>query len=63
MGWKSMSDLKRIEVLCEVLVGRRTVAAEAAVLAISERQAYRLLARYEAGSGAELISQGTWPAV
>ena len=57
MGWISMSerDLKRIEVLSEVVSGRRTVAAGAAVLAISERQAYRLLARYEAGGGAELI--------
>ena len=57
MGWIRMSErgLKRIEVLSEVLRGRRTVAAGAAVLAISERQAYRLLARYEAGGGAELI--------
>jgi transposase len=57
MGWMSLSerDLKRIEILSEVLVGRRTVAAAAAVLAISERQAYRLLARYEDGGGAELI--------
>ena len=31
------------------------MAAGADVLAISERQAYRLLARYEAGGGAELI--------
>ena len=51
----SERDLKRIEVLSEVLAGRRTVVAGAAVLAISERQAYRLLARYEAGGGAELI--------
>jgi hypothetical protein len=43
MGWTPMSecDMKRIEVLSEVLAGRRTVAAGAAVLAISERQAYR----------------------
>jgi len=51
----SERDMKRIEVLSEVLAGRRTVAAGAAVLAISERQAYRLLARYEDGCGAELI--------
>ena len=38
-----------------MLAGRRTVAAGAAVLAMSERQAYRPLARYEAGGGAELI--------
>jgi hypothetical protein len=48
MGWISMSerDLRRIEVLSEVRAGRRTVAAAAAVLAVSERQAYRLLAKY-----------------
>lgn len=39
----SERDLKRIEVLSEVLAGRRTVATGAAVLAISECQAYRLL--------------------
>ena len=51
MAWISMSerDLRRIEVLSDVRAGRRTVAAAAAVLAVSERQAYRLLARYEAG--------------
>ena len=49
MGWISMSerDLRRIEVLSDVRAGRRTVAAAAAVLAVSERQTYRLLARYE----------------
>lgn len=55
MGWIRMSkrDLQRIEVLSEVLAGRRTVAAAASVLEVSERQAYRLLARYqeEGGSG------------
>jgi hypothetical protein len=53
MGWISTSerDLKRIEVLSDVLTRRRTVAAAAAVLAVSERQAYRLLARYDGGSG------------
>lgn len=57
MGWISMSDrdLKRIEVLSEVRTGRRTVAAAAAVLAVSERQAYRLLARYEVDGGSALI--------
>lgn len=41
MGLISMSecDLKRIEVLSEVRSGRFTVAAAAAVLAVSERQA------------------------
>ena len=57
MGWISMSerDLKRIEVLSEVRTGRRTVASAAAVLAVSERQAYRLLARYEVHGGSGLI--------
>jgi transposase len=57
MGWISMSerDLKRIEVLTDVRAGRRTVAAAAAVLAVSERQAYRLLARYECDGGSGLI--------
>jgi transposase len=57
MGWISMSerDLKRIEVLNDVRAGRRTVAAAAAVLAVSERQAYRLLARYETDGGSGLI--------
>jgi Homeodomain-like domain len=53
MGWIRMSarDLKRIEVLIEVLVGRRTVVAAALVLGVSERQAYRLLARYQQEGG------------
>jgi hypothetical protein len=57
MGWISMSerDLKRIEVLSDIRTGRRTVAAAAAVLAVSERQAYRLLARYECDGGSGLI--------
>jgi transposase len=57
MAWISMSerDLRRIEVLSDVRAGRRTVAAAAAVLAVSERQAYRLLARYEAEGGGGLI--------
>lgn len=51
----SERDLKRIEVLSEVRTGRRTVASAAAVLAVSERQAYRLLARYEVHGGSGLI--------
>ena len=51
----SERDLRRIEVLSEVRTGRRTVAAAAAVLAVSERQAYRLLARYERDGGSGLI--------
>ena len=55
MGLIRMStrDLKRIEVLSEVLVGRHTVTEAASLLGVSERQMYRLLARYqqEGGSG------------
>ena len=54
---RSMSEreLRRIEVLSDVGAGRRTVAAGAAVSAVSERQAYRLLARYEMDGGSGLI--------
>jgi hypothetical protein len=47
MGWISMSerDLNRIEVLSDVRSGRCTVAAAAAVLAVSERQAPRDITR------------------
>jgi transposase len=57
MGWVTMSerDLQRIEVLTDVLAGRRTIAAAATVLAVSERQMYRLLARYEDGGGSAPI--------
>jgi hypothetical protein len=51
----SECDLRRIEVLSNVRTGRRTVAAAAAVLAFSERQAYRLLAKYELDGGSGLI--------
>ena len=47
--------MRRIEVLSDVRAGRRTMASAAAVLAVSERQAFRLLARYEAGGGSGLI--------
>ena len=53
----SERDLRRIEVLSDVRAGRRTVAAAAAVLAISERQAFRLLARYEVDGGSGLQCQ------
>ena len=57
MGWLTMSerDLKRIEVLTEVMSGRRTVVSAAAVLAISERQTFRLLAQYQEQGGAGVI--------
>lgn len=57
MGWVTMSerDLKRVEVLAEVLAGGRTVASAAMVLAVSVRQAQRLLIRYRDGGGGSLI--------
>jgi hypothetical protein len=49
MGWVLMSerDVRRIEVLTEVLSGRRTIASAAVVLAITARQVNRLLIRFE----------------
>ena len=59
MGLVAMSakDLQRIEVLTEVLAGRRSVASAAVVLAISDRQVNRLLVRYRDGGGGALIHQ------
>lgn len=51
----SEGEVKRIEVLNEVQSGRRTVAAAASVLCLSERQAYRLLARYQENGGLGLV--------
>ena len=57
MGWVQMSkrDLQRIEVLTEVLAGRRTTESAAGVLGVSVRQAQRLLARYGDGGSAALL--------
>ena len=59
MGLVAMStkDLQRIEVLTEVLAGRRTVGSAATVLAISERQVNRLMVRYRDSGGGALIHQ------
>ena len=51
----SERDINRVEVLNEVQSVRRTVAAAASVSSISERQAYRLLARYQENGGFELV--------
>ena len=51
----SERDLKRIQVLTEVLAGRRTVVSAAAVLALGVRQTFRLLARYQEGGGGALV--------
>src|SRR6187431_694177 len=53
----SERDLQRIEVLAEVIAGRRTVVAAAAVLALSVRQVHRLLLAYRRGGGAAIIHQ------
>ena len=47
----SKRDLKCLEVLSEVQVGRRTVGEAASVLGVSELHAYRLLARYQEDGG------------
>jgi hypothetical protein len=60
MGWVLMSerDVRRIEVLTEVLSGRRTVASAAVVLAITARQVNRLLIRFREDGGGGLIHKG-----
>jgi transposase len=57
LGWVQMSkrDLQRIEVLTEVLAGRRTTESAATILNVSIRQTQRLVARYQDGGGAALI--------
>jgi hypothetical protein len=57
----SEREVRRVEVLNEVQSGRRTVAAAASVLGVSERQAYRLLAKYQDGGGAALsLVRASW---
>lgn len=60
MGWITMSerDLQRVEVLGDVLSGRRGGGSAASVLGLSERQVWRLLARYKAGGGGALVHRG-----
>jgi len=60
MGWVLMSDrdIRRIEVLTEVLSGRRTIASAAIVLAITARQVNRLLIRFREDGGGGLIHKG-----
>ena len=57
MGWLQMSkqELRRVEVLTEVLAGQRTAESAAGVLNVSLRQAQRLVARYRDGGGGALI--------
>jgi Helix-turn-helix domain len=51
----SGNELQRIEVLAEVLSGRRTEASAAAILGISTRQTRRLVVAYRANGGASVI--------
>jgi hypothetical protein len=50
----SERDVRRIEVLSEVVSGRRTMAMAASVLAVTPRHARRLLVRLQTGGGAAL---------
>lgn len=60
MGWVLMSarELHRVEVLQAVQAGRHTVTAAARVLAISRRQAQRLVTAYRAEGAAGLRHKG-----
>ena len=51
----SKRELQSIEVLSEVLAGRRTEVSAAAVLGLSTRQTQRLLTIYRHGGGGALI--------
>ncbi|ASG20672.1 ISNCY family transposase [Nitrospirillum viridazoti] len=59
MGWVVMSerDVRRVEVLSDVVGGRLTVSSAAAVLGLSERQVWRLLGRYRSGGGGAIVHQ------
>lgn len=50
----SERDVQRIEVLSEVVSGRRTIAAAASVLSVTPRHVHRLLWRLRDGGGAAL---------
>lgn len=51
----SKQELRRVEVLTEVLAGRRTTESASGVLGVSLRQAQRLVVRYRDGGGGALI--------
>ncbi|WP_422394480.1 ISNCY family transposase [Nitrospirillum amazonense] len=59
MGWVVMSDrdVRRVEVLSDVVGGRLTAGSAAAVLGLSERQVWRLLGRYRSGGGGAIVHQ------
>ena len=60
LGWVMMNerDLRRIEVLTEVISGRRTIASAAVLLSVSGRQINRLLRKFREDGGAALIHKG-----
>src|SRR5277367_3251298 len=51
----SERDVRRVEVVAEVLSGRRTVASAGIVLAVGVRQIHRLLIRFRENGGGALI--------
>ncbi len=51
----SRQDLQRVEVLTQVLAGRRRTETAAGVLGVSLRQAQRLLAKYRAGGSGAMV--------
>ena len=53
----SERELRRVEVLAEVINRRRTVASAAAVLVLSARQVHRLLTAYRHGGASALAHQ------
>jgi len=54
----SGNELQRIEVLAEVLSGRRTETSAATILGISTRQTRRLVVAYRSDGGASVIHKG-----
>jgi transposase len=60
LGWVMMSEreVRRIEVLTEVLLNQRTIASAAVLLSVSERQINRLLRKFREDGGAALIHKG-----
>jgi hypothetical protein len=57
MGWLQMSkqELRRVEVLTEVLAGSRTTESASGVLGVSLREAQRLVLAYRDGGGEAMI--------
>ena len=53
----SERDLQRVQVLADVIGGRRTTASAATVLALSMRQVHRLLKAYHLGGGGAIAAQ------